>query len=116
MRVRADAAVAAASRRHSTDVYNCIIDILDLHKLTPGMGELPVAFYERADKLFNAGLTANAQLLEAAAFADEQSDAVDANRLSEILGYLYSAALKRGGYVTGYRIRRVVLSRLTKRS
>jgi len=106
--------VLSASGRSTSDIYDCIVDILHYHKLSPEAGELPAAFYERADKTFAAGLYAERTLLEAAAFGGSIG-AEGASRLSKLLSELYSAAMARNGIIRRYRLRKLILSRFSVR-
>ncbi|MGN0688003.1 MAG: transglutaminase family protein [Oscillospiraceae bacterium] len=97
------------SRKRSVKaMYNCIVDILCCCGLQPEPGEQPSAFYLRADKQYNAGLSKAAAVLEAAAFGSDEADSLRAD-VSELLNNLYNSAVRKSGFVRRYRIRRIII-------
>ena len=112
VRKRAEQALAS-SAWSGADVYDCIVDILEYSGLTPELGELPEAFYRRADTALGTGLAAERELLEAAAFGGS-TDGDRKARLLSLLGALYRSAVKRSGCVRRYRTAMFILNRFRK--
>ncbi|MCH5205844.1 MAG: transglutaminase domain-containing protein [Oscillospiraceae bacterium] len=92
-------------------ILDKIIAVLKVCGLSPGRGELPDKFYERAEKTFGCGISEYKDLLEAAAFGEDISDELDCARLAGLLVALFNSAEKKLKFPKKTRLRLAILSK-----
>lgn len=85
--------------------------VMSVCEVTPKAGEMPTAFYARAEKVFGCSVTDYKEILENAAFGREQIDKTDFARLSGLLERLYDAAEKQLSFFGKIRLRKAMTKR-----
>ncbi len=91
-------------------VYNVLIDLFYLFRLYPKNGALPSEYYAECEKVLDAGLTENTDLLERAAFGNDNGNEAEIHAMSEMLNRAYTNACKRSMPLRKYKIRKLIVS------
>ncbi len=88
-----------------------ILVVMSVCGVTPQAGEMPSAFYARAEKTFGCSVTDYKSILENAAFGNGNIDKADYARLSGLLERLYDSAEKQLSFFGKIRLRKAVMKR-----
>ncbi len=109
---RAEKAAASAESRPAKEIYALMLDIVRVCGVTPEAGQLPVDYYRSCDKLLDAGLEENTDVLEAVTFGSGSISEEDMKRLCDTFRRLYASAEKNSGMLRRYKIRRLTAETL----
>ncbi len=114
IRNRAEAILAGCYAYSAADIYSCIVDLLYRCGLYTKQGQLPSQYYGHCDEVLGTTLSADSDLLEAAAFGSSDYDEEMSSALADELASVYSAALDRGGIIHKYCIRKQIIVRFSR--
>lgn len=91
-------------------IYNCMIDIFYLFKLVPSRGDLPSAYYAECEKVFKAGISDNAAVLERAAFGADNASTEEIQIIAVMFRKIFANACQCSSPLRKYKIRKIVIS------
>ncbi|MGN1119690.1 MAG: transglutaminase family protein, partial [Oscillospiraceae bacterium] len=87
------------------EIYRLILSVLEIYGFRPQNGEMPTAFFARADKTFGTSLSQDAELLEALAFGSPEANETQRGVLLHHLKVLYNAASAKNSPLRRIRMR-----------
>lgn len=107
---QAEAVISKINTLNIKAIYNCMIDIFFLFKLTPNRGDLPSAYYAECEKVFKAGITDDAAVLERAAFGADDASIEETGIIADMFRKIYINACLCSSPLRKYKIRKIVIS------